>query len=140
MSYENKNKLAGETEILSSDEQNVSRLLSNLKRVDAPKDFDFHLKARIANASPADYQTVRLFPVLKYAFPLALFLLIGGAFILNSSFSGWNVPAVAELPNIPQQTVASDRDIEKPASFNDGTTAASPDEVFIADKRKPREF
>ena len=37
MSYEDKKNIAGETEMLGSDEQNVSRLLSDLKRVDAPK-------------------------------------------------------------------------------------------------------
>ena len=97
MSYEKEKKIAGETEMLSSDEQNVSRLLSNLKRVDPPKDFDFHLKARLANASPGDYRPVRLFPVLKYALPLALFLLVGAGLILTNSYSSWNVPPVADV-------------------------------------------
>ena len=77
MSQENENYRAAETEVLNADEQNVARLLLGLKRVDAPKDFDFHLKARIANATPAVLRPVRFFPVLKYGVPLALFLLIG---------------------------------------------------------------
>ena len=108
MSYENEKNIAGETETLSSDDQNVSRLLSNLKRVDAPKDFDFHLKARIANASPAQYKSVRFFPVLKYALPLALFLLVGAAFVLTNSYRGWDVPPVAETQNAPAPEIAAD--------------------------------
>jgi hypothetical protein len=101
MNYKDQNKIAGETENLSSDEQNVARLLSGLKRVDAPKDFDFHLKARIANASPGDYKPVRLFPVLRYVMPLFLLLVGGGAFLLNSSYSGdGNVTTVAEVPPV----------------------------------------
>lgn len=100
--------------MLSSDEQNVSRLLSNLKRVDAPKDFDFHLKARIANASPGGYRPTRLFPVLKYTLPLALFLMVGAAFVLTNSYEGSNVPSVADAP-IP--------------SAGDTTALVSPGEV-----------
>ena len=118
MSYEDEKNIAGETEALSSDDQNMSRLLSDLKRVDAPKDFDFHLKARIANASPRNYQPVRLFPVLKYALPLALFLMVGGAFILNSSYRGWNVPPVADLPNTSGPSVAQDINPGQQAEVN----------------------
>lgn len=109
MSHKDEKKLAGETEMRSSSDQNVSRLLSNLERVDAPKDFDFHLKARIANASPGDYRPARFFPVLKYALPLALFLLVGAAFVLTNSYSGGNVPPVAEVPSVgPTPLVAPD--------------------------------
>ena len=102
MNYKDQNKIAGETEDLSSDEQNVARLLSDLKRVDAPKDFDFHLKARIANASPGDHKPARFLPVLRYALPLVLVLVAGGAFMLNSSYSGaGDVPVVADVSNAP---------------------------------------
>ena len=107
MNYKDQKNIAGETENLSSDEQNVARLLSDLKRVDAPKAFDFHLKARIANASPGDYRPVRFFPVFRYALPLALFLVAGGAFVLNSSYSGGgNVPIVADSSNVRNPTPA----------------------------------
>lgn len=108
MNYKDQKNIAGETENLSSDEQNVARLLSDLKRVDAPKDFDFHLKARIANASPGDYKPVRLFPVLRYAMPLALFLLLGAAFVLTNSHNGSNVPVVVDLPNTAVPSPAAD--------------------------------
>ena len=104
MTYEDKKNTGGETETLSSEDQNVARLLSNLNRVDVPKDFDFHLKARIANGSPVEVQPFRFFPILKYAMPLALFLLVGTAFVVNSSYSGWNVPVVAEMPYVATQS------------------------------------
>ena len=128
MSYENEKNIAGETETLSPDDQNVSRLLSNLKRVDAPKDFDFHLKARIANASPARYKPVRFFPVLKYALPLALFLLVGAAFVLTSSYSGWNVPPVASVPDSAPILVT---DLEYSIPVND-VPGRLPENVFTA--------
>ena len=39
-----------EGEILSVGDVKVQQMIKNLHRVDAPKDFDFRLKARIANA------------------------------------------------------------------------------------------
>ncbi len=140
MSYEDQKNIDGETEVLSPDDQNVSRLLSNLKRVDAPKDFYFHLKARLANASPAQYRTVRLFPILKYALPLALFLLVGGAFILNSSYSRWNVPAVVELPNASGPSATRDSNSGSQAEVNSGA-ARAPDKVVAENPQKGmREF
>ena len=133
MSYEDKKNIAGETEMLSSDEKSVSRLLSNLKRVDAPKDFDFHLKARIANASPGSYRPVRLFPVLKYALPLALFLLIGAAFVLTNSYTGANVPSVAVLPSAPALLpVSNSRPVE-----NERTVAPIINDVRVATGTQP---
>ena len=45
-----------EREILSADEQKICDLIGRLDQVDCPKDFDFRLKARIANADRKDFQ------------------------------------------------------------------------------------
>src|SRR5688500_18285244 len=74
-------------ERLNADDARISSLLRGLRRVDAPADFDFKLKARIANASPARTASAGLFPVLKFAAPLLLLLPIVGFFITNGLFS-----------------------------------------------------
>jgi hypothetical protein len=82
----NKNFQNGENEILSRDEARVRELLGSLERVEAPKDFDFKLKARIANAEPNDYKP-RLFPFLRYAAPLGLAILVLALVVLNGLYS-----------------------------------------------------
>ncbi len=140
MSYEDKKNIGSETEMLSSDEQNVFRLLSNLKRVDVPKDFDFHLKARIANASPGDYRPAMLLPVLKYALPLFLFLVVGTAFVFINSYTDANVPTVADITNeaVPPSRSSnpdSGREIEvanaPTRQPDDVLTAANPKSVEV---------
>jgi len=95
MTHEHKN-IGGGAEHPGSDEQKISALLSGLQRVEAPKDFDFHLKARIANAKPADYQKAGMFPILRYAMPLGLFLAVGVGVMVNSSYNSWQTPTVAD--------------------------------------------
>ncbi|MGD9563459.1 MAG: PDZ domain-containing protein [Pyrinomonadaceae bacterium] len=90
-----------------SDEHQISRLLGGLKRVEAPKDFDFHLKARIANARPESYRPTGLLSILKYAVPLGLFLAVGaGIFLYTANDPRLNddmvqVPAAAASSNSP---------------------------------------
>ncbi len=129
MRHEDKHNITGDIESLSSDERNVSRLLSNMKRVDTPKDFDFRLKARIANASPGEHQPVRLFPVLKYALPLALFLMIGAAFVLTNSYDVMDVPEVTTGSNA--SAPASDPELVPQAQGN-SVPIRQPGEVFTA--------
>jgi len=96
MIHEDKKIEMAETEVLSAEERKVALLLGNLKRVGAPKNFDFRLKARIANASAADYKPNRLLPILRYAMPLTLVVLIGTFFVLNDTYSVSDAPAVTE--------------------------------------------
>lgn len=94
----NKNFPLGENEILSGDEEKICELLSNLQRIDAPKDFDFQLKARIANAKPQDFRAApRLFPILRYAAPLGLAIIVLAVVVINGLYSLDNnsVPTVA---------------------------------------------
>ena len=74
-------------ESLDADDAKVSSLLRGLRRVDTPANFDFKLKARIANATPSRTGSAGLFPVLKFAAPLLLLLPIVGFFITNGLFS-----------------------------------------------------
>lgn len=51
-------------------------MLGGLPRIEAPKDFDFQLKARIARGRPADGPTSPLFPALRYVLPLSAVLIL----------------------------------------------------------------
>lgn len=82
----NKNFQSEETEILSRDDAKVRQMLGDLARVDAPKDFDFRLKARIANHKPQDFQP-RVFPFLRYAAPLGLAIIILAVIVVNGLYS-----------------------------------------------------
>lgn len=97
-------------ESMSAEDSKVAALLGNLKRVGAPGDFDFHLKARIANAKPSTYRSTGILPIFRYAAPLVLLLLIGGFFLVNDMFDieGGDVPSIVETQSItgPLQTEA----------------------------------
>ncbi len=77
-----------ESETMSADDRKVSDLLGGLKRIDAPKNFDFRLKNRIANTRPEDLRLRRLLPMLGYAAaPLALVLATGTYFVFTGVYS-----------------------------------------------------
>ena len=69
----------------SGEQTRVWQMIDGLRRVDAPNDFDFRVKAKIANAKPADFQP-RFFPVLRYVLPLSLIVLVFGLLAFNTSF------------------------------------------------------
>ena len=99
MSYEEiKNEVLA-TEILSAADRKVAQLLGNLRTVEAPKNFDLRLKARIANAAANDRKPLWLSPVFRYAVPMSLVLLIGAIFFLNDTYTVDNesVPSVADV-------------------------------------------
>ncbi|MEP6902349.1 MAG: hypothetical protein ABJA66_11400, partial [Actinomycetota bacterium] len=98
-----------ETEILSADEQKIREICFALKRIDAPKDFDFKLKARIASCQPSDFQP-RLGFAFRYAWPALAMIFVLGLLVYNSGFwSSKNNQILAESsvkqnPSVPQNT------------------------------------
>lgn len=55
----------------------ISRLLGSLGRVDAPKDFEHRLKARIANDANSPRTARKSNPILAFAVPVSLLVLLG---------------------------------------------------------------
>jgi len=100
-----------ETEILSADDQKIARMLGNLRTVDAPKNFEFRLKAKIANSSVSHYKPNNLLPILRYAAPLSLVLLIGAMFVWKSSVGVEKKSPVAE---ISQHSASTQNSVETP--------------------------
>lgn len=101
----------------------ISHLLGSLQRVEAPNDFDFRLKARIAKGRPTEKTGSWLPSSVRFALPLALLVLVGGYFGLNSVFSGDGspVPVVESV-----QAIEADRFV---AASSDEVTVPAPREV-----------
>jgi hypothetical protein len=111
----------GETEVLGADEQKISDLLGGLKRVDAPANFEFRLKSRIANTRPEDLRP-RLIPVLGYAAPLVLVLIVGTYLVVTGVYT------------VDQNSVA---DVEQAQPVADLTESTLPNPAPVAENEQP---
>lgn len=99
MNYEDSKN---ETEILSAEDERLSEICRSLKKVDAPNNFDFKLKARIANSKAGDFQPRFAFK-FRYALPaLALILVLGLLAFNGGFFSSNNNQVVAGSETLPQ--------------------------------------
>jgi hypothetical protein len=142
----NKN-FQNEEEILSGDDAQVRQMLGDLKRVDAPKDFDFRLKARIAASSAKDFEP-RLFPALRIAAPLALALAVLAFFVVSGIYSVDNnsVPQIAggdiPIPNInkdkPREEFVAGNSLPENSEQNPGETDKPKDQELAANPDKPK--
>ncbi len=130
------NNIGDRAEHPGSDEQKISAMLTGLKRVEAPKNFDLHLKARIANARPSAYRRSSLLPILKYAVPLGLFLVVGAMVLAVSSYNSWEAPTVIvqapEAVPAPQPSVAVKMpDVPAPSSVAGAEPREEPREPAV---------
>lgn len=90
---------------IDPNDENIVRLVSTLPRVDAPSDFAFHVKARIARGSTAK-GAFSWFPMAaKAGVPAVLVLTIGGYFALpildQSSQQSGEVASGTETVSVP---------------------------------------
>jgi hypothetical protein len=92
----------------------VRSLLGGLKRVEAPGDFDFRVKARIASGRPIDRSAPWLPAAARLAMPLALLLVIGGFFGYNALYPTSNV-AIAPVVEMQSALPIPDRKPAQPA-------------------------
>lgn len=151
MSYEEIKHDVPETEVLSADDRQIAQLLRNLRTVEAPKNFGMLFKARLANAAPNSHKTSGFLPVLRFAAPLGIILLLGAVFFLNEAYTVENqsVPSVADsfkfsdpIENLSRVPTTGD-DIPPAVVRNENAPIDSPDaekiyEVVAASKNKPR--
>jgi len=121
--------------IQDSDEAQISGLLASLKRVEAPGDFGFRVKARIASARPSTGRGSWLPASVAVAAPLGLVLAVGGYFTLTTVYSPATVspPAVADLrpAELPSQDViareiAMESDASAPRVESENVEPANP--------------
>lgn len=82
----------------------IGRLLGGLNRVEAPADFDFHVRARIAKGRPAGNRSSWFPASVRLAVPLGLFLTVGGYIGFSTIYSPnqANIPVAAPEPSISQ--------------------------------------
>lgn len=95
----------------SGEQIRVWQMIDVLPRVDAPVNFDFRVKARIANSKPTDFQP-RFFPILRYVMPLGVIVLLLGLIAFNTNyFSGDNaaeqIAVTLPLTSIEKEMAAS---------------------------------
>jgi hypothetical protein len=110
----------------------VWQVIDGFKAVDAPKDFDFRVKARIADAKPSDFRQP-LFPALRYVMGLSIVCLILAFVIFNGfySFDDKTVPQVAERNFQPPSQIESSSAI---ASQSEQVAVASVPQNFENEK------
>lgn len=90
---------------LSERQTQVWLMIDGLNQVAAPNDFDFRVKARIANAKPSDFHKPVFLPVLRYVLPLSVVVLLLGLFVFNSAYFSDN----STTPQIAQSIVETPR-------------------------------
>ena len=95
---------------LPPDEAKIAEMLSGLRRVDAPGDFEFHVKSRIAKGRPAEISGSRWLPQIKILAPVAL-VLVAAAFFGSSYLrypAGGNESGAAMAPKDSRPALASE--------------------------------
>jgi len=145
MNYKNLQEENGE--ILSVEDEKLSRLIGSLKRVEAPKDFDFHLKARIANAKPSEFQP-RFMPVLRYVLPLSVavfilaFIIFNGAFFVDNQSAPMvaenNSPAPVQAQILPNADLPFAPQVETGSAVLQKPENGTPVEIAIPSKSAPK--
>lgn len=83
---------------LSDRQAQIWLMIDGLKRVDAPNDFDFRVKSKIANAKPSDFKSPRFLPILRYVLPLSVVVALLSLFAYNSTY-------FSDAPPMAQQTI-----------------------------------
>ena len=123
----NKEPIKNEASEFGLGDERVSRLLAAMKRVEAPGDFDFRVRARIAAGRPAERRTFGLPMAVRYAIPLVLVVLIGAYFGFNGFYPDKyaDVPAVAEAPISVAPPIAppSNDEVVPPSNLSAGEHA-----------------
>ncbi len=101
----------------------IHRLLGGLRQVEAPKDFDFHVKARIAKGRPSEVRKPWAWSPVRVAIPLLLLMTFG-------AFVGYRVFDQASVQN----TVAGVSQVEVPqAGQSVPVTQPEPPQPSISD-------
>ncbi|MDQ3751082.1 MAG: PDZ domain-containing protein [Acidobacteriota bacterium] len=112
----------------SSEQTRVWQMIDVLPRVDAPNNFDFRVKARIANSKSADFQP-RFFPVLRYVMPLSVVVMLVGLIAFNTTyFSGNQSSEPPTAKNIIESTIVRENMPPNASSTNQLVYAESKDE------------
>ena len=104
----------------ANSDDDVSKLLNSLERIDAPDDFERHVRRRIAaNEKPARFDRAVLLLGLKFAAPMLLLALVGAFLIYFNN----KTPDVTQLPQVIDPFTTNKKDV--PTGANDSGAVAS---------------
>lgn len=121
-----------ELENLTESDEKVRQMLASLTQVEAPKDFEFRLKARIASASPKAYKTSykRRF---AYALPAFASIAVSAFVVINGNFFGGasQVSSIPETPAAESSFVQAQNQPSEAVAINTFVNN-EPEEAFIA--------
>jgi len=106
-------KIASQANSLSGDEESVSKLLYSLPRVEATKDFEFRVKARVAQrcTAPGKPGYIR---ALAYVLPVFLALIVASIFFLRQPGSREEISQVQPSVAAPAEQRAADPVVAEP--------------------------
>ena len=110
----------------------IGEALRSLKRVEAPANFEFGVKAKIANGKPSEKSSVSRF--VRYAVPTALVLVVGAVLVLNNLYLAGE-RSVADVPEVnePKTSVPAQKVAEPPANVD----KTDPEQQMIASADTP---
>jgi hypothetical protein len=121
-------------------EKKIAEMLSSLRRVDAPGNFDARVRARIASERVSEVASAWTLHLIRISAPLAaaIVLAVGGYFIFTSINTGRNdAPAVVEVQPQTENPI-----VEQPSSNTETTQSANrttlkPSDELVAENNNP---
>ena len=136
-------------------EEKVAAMLGSLKRVDAPADFDFRVRARIAQGRPAEARSSWFPTFARVAAPAMMLAAVGGYFGYNALYDSRmvNVPEVVDSAPVATAPVIAPTSNEvasapaatteiasaRPTVNSDEVTATVPKKETTTPSKKPEE-
>jgi hypothetical protein len=96
---------------ISRRQNNLHSLVSNLATVEAPGDFDFRLRARLAEVDQkrtSTFSLTRFSPGLRWAAVMAMLLVVAAVILVNFKSGSDNLPVAVKLP-VSQPTTPDSR-------------------------------
>ena len=115
----------------------VARLIGTLNRVQAPKDFDFRVKARIAQGRPAERRASWLPVSVRYAMPLVLLLAIGGYFGFRTMYSTDELNVAVAVPSPTTSASQPVSPVSDPVTKQAEVTQETPSDQVLAGVKTP---
>ncbi len=114
-----------DNEHLTGSDAQVSVLLRSLPRADAPKDFEFKVKARITQTAPTASSRPGYIKAIGYSAPFILLLMVAAVFLIRQPESGQEVIASQTSPGPSIQEAAPSPFPEAPAVVASNPSAVS---------------
>ena len=131
-----------EAENMPRDEAKIADMLGGLRRAEAPGDFEFHVRSRIAKGRPADISSGGWLPQVKILAPAALVLVVAALFGLSylryPSAGDESGVAVASKDARPALASEPKRELPPAPVATSGDQKASGDDIVVA-KANPKQ-